>query len=70
MTWRKLSREGTLLEYSRRNGECFCMAEFEGKVRIMGTVLDAQDLRIGQKMYLERCDYDGGERFVFRLKKD
>lgn len=66
--WRRLSREGILLEYSCRNGEYFCMAEFEGKVRIMGTMRDATGLQIGGKLYLEKCDYDGGEKFVFRMK--
>lgn len=68
--WRMISREGCLLEFSQKNGEWFGIAEFEGQIRILGTIIDGNGLEIGQKVYLEKCGYDGGEKFLFRAKKD
>lgn len=68
--WRQISRNATLLEYSSKNGEYFCMAELEGQIRIMGTITNVSELQIGENLILEKCDYDGSEKFTFKLKKD
>ncbi len=65
--WRGASRSGTLIEYSRKNGEWFGMAEFEGKIRILGTIMSDNEPRVGQKLRLEKCGYDEGERFLFNV---
>ncbi|MGB9003670.1 MAG: hypothetical protein WCC52_07690 [Nitrosotalea sp.] len=69
--WRQVSRNATLLEYSCRNGEYFCIAELEGQIRIMGMIQNVSELQIGENLILEKCDYDGSEKFIFKkLKKD
>jgi len=68
--WRPISRNAILLEYSCKNGEYFCMAEFEGQIRIIGAIQNVSELKIGDKLILEKCDYDDSEKFTFELKKD
>ncbi len=46
------------------------MAELEGRIRIMGKIQDVSELKIGENLILEKCDYDCGEKFTFKLKKD
>ncbi len=68
VTWRKISRNATLLEYSCKNGEYFCLAELEeGQIRLVGKILESSRIEIGQKLILEKCDYDGSERFIFKI---
>lgn len=69
VTWRQISRDAILLEYSCKNGEYFCMAEFEDQIRVIGTIQEKSGLEIGQKLILEKCDYDKSEKFIFRIKK-
>ena len=64
-----------LIFYSRRKlqteynkDDIFCIAEFEGNIRIMGTIENAKNLKIGQHLTLVKCDYDGTEKFI--LKSD
>ncbi|MDE1872050.1 MAG: hypothetical protein KGH99_01065 [Thaumarchaeota archaeon] len=68
--WRQVSRDAVLLEYSHKNGEYFCMAELEGQIRIIGTIKNVSKLQIGENLILEKCDYDGNEKFVFKPKKN
>lgn len=69
VSWRKIIREAVLLEYAHKNGECFCVAEMEGQIRIIGTILEPLELKIGQRLYLEKCDYDNTEKYFFRIQK-
>jgi uncharacterized OB-fold protein len=64
--WRQISRDAVLLEYSCKNGEYFCLAELEGQIRLVGKILESSRLEIGQKIILEKCDYDGSEKFIFK----
>ncbi|MDE1764129.1 MAG: hypothetical protein KGH88_07770 [Thaumarchaeota archaeon] len=68
VTWRKVSRDATLLEYSCKNGEYFCVAEIEGQIRIIGKISNPSEIKIGQNLTLERCDYEGSEKFIFKIK--
>lgn len=65
VVWRPISRLAKLVEFSRKNNEYFCVAEFEGSIRVMGTVQNTSDLQVGQSLFLIKCDYDEKERFVF-----
>jgi len=62
--WKKVSRTARLVEFSQNNGEIFCIAEFEGKIRIMGMIQNSRNLKVGQLLTLATCDYDGKEMFV------
>jgi len=64
--WRPLSRTAKLVEFSHKNDEYFCIAEFEDQIRIMGTIENVENLQVGQTLNLVKCDYDGKEKFVFQ----
>jgi uncharacterized OB-fold protein len=63
-----MKKTAKLIEFSRNKDDVFCIAEFEGNIRIMGTIEDAKNLKIGQLLTLAKCDYDGTEKFI--LKSD
>jgi uncharacterized protein len=65
VVWEPVPRNARLVEFSRKNGEYFCMAEFDGGIRVMGTVESASILHVGQSLILLRCGYDDTEKFVF-----
>ena len=64
ITWKNVNKIAKLVEFSQNNGEIFCIAEFEGNIRIMGSVQNSQNLKVGQPLTLVKCDYDGKEIFV------
>ncbi len=70
VVWRQISRTAILLEYSCKGDECFCMVELEGQIRLLGTIQKSSELQIGQELILETCDYDGNEKFVFKIQKN
>jgi uncharacterized OB-fold protein len=69
VTWRRVSDNGILIEFSRKDGIVFCIAEFEDMIRIMGELqTGTKKPVIGQRLDLVNCDYDGKEKFFFQLK--
>lgn len=64
--WRPVSKNAKLVEVSRKDGKNFCIAEFEGNVRVFGTLLDSSHPSPGQDLILEYCSYDGTPKFVFK----
>jgi uncharacterized OB-fold protein len=64
VVWKPVKKIAKLIEFSYENEEIFCIAEFEGNIRIMGSIRNASDLKIGQSLTLVRCDYDGKEKFI------
>jgi uncharacterized OB-fold protein len=64
VVWRQVDRNAKLVEFSSDKNGIFCMAEFEGHIRVMGSIVNASDLKIGQSLTLIKCDYDGNEKFV------
>ncbi|MGI0047643.1 MAG: hypothetical protein ACREBB_10730 [Nitrosotalea sp.] len=46
------------------------MVELEGQIRLLGTIQKSSELQIGQELILETCDYDGNEKFVFKIQKN
>jgi len=67
--WRKASRTGKLLEYSKKQGMEFCVAEFEDVIKIIGTLIVGPNRpQIGQSVQLERCSIqDGNYNFEMSL---
>ncbi|RNJ77075.1 MAG: hypothetical protein EB829_07090 [Nitrosopumilus sp. H8] len=51
---------GTIAEFSRKDGEYFCMVEF-GDVRILAGIRDAP--KVGQKVGICRCGISNGDYF-------
>jgi uncharacterized OB-fold protein len=65
VTWRSISRCAKLIEVSSVNGKHFCVAEFEGNIRVFGTVKVKSIPYVGQNLILEYCNYDISPKFVF-----
>ncbi|MEM3006796.1 MAG: zinc ribbon domain-containing protein [Candidatus Nitrosotenuis sp.] len=65
LLWRQLNELGTLIEYSTKDGKQFCIAEFEGVVRVIGTISNTAALKPGQKVRLASCSFDDAPRFIF-----
>ena len=69
VNWRKSTREGKILEFSKKDDEYFCLAEFEKKIRIMGKLVsNSQSPNPGKNVFLESCQLKGNEyNFTMRL---
>ena len=68
VTWRQISKKGTLLEFSYKKGECFGMVELEGQIRVVGTIHSPKP-KIGEELILTKCDYDNGAKFTFEAQE-
>ena len=61
LKWRKSSETGKLIEFSKKENTNFCIAEFEGKIRIMGKLkVGTGKPEIGKNVKLESCNFDDG----------
>jgi len=54
VSWRKGSREGKIIEFSKQNNNYFCLVEIENTIKIIGAVLSGIP-NIGQHVKIERC---------------
>ncbi len=60
VNWRKSERIGNILEYSKKGDIFFCLAEFEKKIRIIGSLqVDSKQPEIGKMVKLETLGIDG-----------
>ena len=60
LKWKKSDRIGKILEYSRKEDTFFCLAEFEKKIRIIGTLkTNLKHPDIGKKVKLDSCSING-----------
>jgi uncharacterized OB-fold protein len=64
--WRPLSKSAQLVEFSTRDGIKFGIAEFEGNIRVFGTIEGNSPLRIGEDLVLTHCSYDESPKFTFK----
>lgn len=68
--WRGIDKIGKILEFSKKEDQYFCLAEFENAVKIMGTLLleSHQVPKIGHQVNLDECGIkDGTHYFVMKL---
>ncbi|MDE1813095.1 MAG: hypothetical protein KGH87_01370 [Thaumarchaeota archaeon] len=65
VTWKQVSKDAKLVEVSSKNGKYFCIAEFEGNIRVFGSLLGNHP-RPDQNLILEKCSYDERPQFVFK----
>ncbi len=63
-SWRDVQSPGIIIECSGKDGNKFCIAEFEGIIRIMGAV-SSPDPKPGQKVRIAKCSFDKEPRFTF-----
>ena len=69
VNWRKVSKNGKIIELSRKEDDVFCIAEFEDKIRVIGK-LDAKInmVKPGQTVKLSKCLYNDKNSFFFSLE--
>lgn len=63
-----VSRNAKLVEASSKDGKNFCIAEFEGNIRVFGTIQGSIRPTPDQNLVLEHCSFDGTPKFVFKIK--
>jgi uncharacterized protein len=68
VAWKSISRNAKLVEVSSKDGKNFCIAEFEGNIRIFGTLSGSLRPNPGQNLILEHCSYDGTPKFIFKIE--
>ena len=39
-TYREGKKHGKIIEYSKKNNQYFCIAEFEGKIKLFGKIIE------------------------------
>ncbi len=64
--WKQVSKNAKLVEVSSKDKKYFCIAEFEGNIRVFGTLLENSQPKHDQNLILEKCDYDESPKFVFK----
>ncbi len=65
VTWKNLDRKAKLIELIKKDGEQICIAEFKSGIRIMGTLLHGENLKVGDFLNLVKCDYEKTEKYFF-----
>lgn len=63
LNWRQVKQPGIVIEYSAKDDKTFCLAEFEGAIRVMGVILSTP--KIGQRIRVADCGFDGLAKFSF-----
>ena len=68
--WKNSQVNGKLIEFSIKEGKYFCLAEFEGAIKIMGKLNpENSEPFVGQKVKLDSCSLNNGNyNFVFSLE--
>ena len=69
VSWRKVSKNGTIIEVSKKEDDTFCITEFEDKIRIMGKLnAEIHMAKPGQTVKLTKCLFNDKNRFFFNLE--
>ena len=68
VNWRKVSPNGKLIEWSKKNNSIFCIAEFENTIRVIGK-LDSKNVipKPGQLLKFISCSLKDKPKFFFIL---
>ena len=71
VNWRKISKNGTIIELSRKDDNVFCITEFENKIRVMGKLnAEIHMTKPGQTVKLTKCLLDDKNSFFFNLENE
>jgi hypothetical protein len=70
VTWKHVSKNAKLVEVSSKDDKYFCIAEFEGNIRVFGTLLENLSPKHDQNLILEKCGYDKSPKFVFKTVRN
>ncbi len=68
VTWRQVSKNAKLVEVSSKDDKYFCIAEFEGNIRVFGSLSENSHLNHDQNLTLENCSYDESPKFIFKTR--
>jgi uncharacterized OB-fold protein len=68
LSWRPIMEHGTLVEASSKDGKVFGIAEFEGVVRVIGTIPNGQNAKPGQRVKVTKCTFDRAPRFTLEIE--
>jgi len=69
VNWRKVSKNGIIIELSRKEDDVFCITEFEDKIRVMGKLDTKINMaKPGQTVKLTKCLFNGKSCFSFSLE--
>lgn len=63
LNWRQVKEPGIVIEYSSKDGKVFCLAEFEGVIRVLGVLLGTP--KIGQRVRIGGCGFEDMPKFSF-----
>ena len=68
VNWRRVSPNGKLIEWSKKNNSIFCIAEFENTIRVIGK-LDSKNVipKPGQLLKFISCSLKDKPKFFFIL---
>ena len=65
VSWRKGSREGKVIEFSKHDKDYFCLVEIENTIKIMGKISSGTP-KVGQHVKIERCGIKD-ENYYFEM---
>ena len=69
VNWRKVSKNGTIIELSKKENDVFCITEFENKIRVIGKLnAEIHMAKPGQTVKLTKCLLNDKNSFFFRLE--
>ena len=60
INWKNTSKNGKIIEYSKKDHTFFCLAEFEGGIKIMGSLRSKDIPSEGQSVRIEKCSIRNG----------
>ena len=66
-SWKKGSKHGQIIEYSKKENDYFCLIQTKDDIRILGRITNSIEPQIGQNVKLESCNFDKKPIFLFRL---
>lgn len=62
VSWKKGSREGKIIEFSKQNNNYFCLVEIENTIKVIGNVYSGIP-NIGQHVKIEKCGIKDGNYY-------
>lgn len=66
-SWKTASKIGEIIEFSKKNADYFALIENSDGIKILGGIVGKTQPKIGQSVKLEKCSFNGGPKFIFKL---
>jgi hypothetical protein len=65
LSWRRVREPGIIIEHSSKDGKRFCIVEFEGIIRVIGSIPNDSNPKPGQKVKISSCGFTDSPKFSF-----